>query len=679
MISANLTKEKSTLHVFFCWTLLLSVSGYITYAQNAEFSPWVYITVVLHCLLGISFIIPLYRYCHAHIKRVIGSARPLAFLLGLVSLASVLYLWGSGIHIITLGNTEQNHWIADSHRLVALSLPIIILIHIIQSLFKKNKRTAKIHREASYTLHRAQLISGVRVLAYGVLFIVVCSVLYSYTYTPATLTETSPLQSYTQNYGTNPFRPSQSETPQNHFVNVNAIANSRKCGNCHNEIYQQWSASAHRRAASDLAYVKNIHLLESRQGIEATRYCEGCHAPVALLSGQLTSGGKHGGVADTPAFHEGVGCMGCHGLTSAVHVEGVASYRFTPTDSYLFEHDENKILQLLHNFLIRVKPEEHKTSRNSNFLKSSEMCATCHEQFMDKSMNQWGWVKMQSIYSDWLNSGYSHRSEKIQQTASQQRCQDCHFPPISANDPSANSQGKIKSHYSLGANTVLPWVAGDDAHLERTRDFLESGKITVTIDKPIRSDALQSGQFLSETTRPASNDQSYFFYYPGEQATLRITASNRGVGHGFPGGTSDINQAWLSVTVIDAGLNTVFQSGYLNSDGTVDSSAHFYHSVPIDRKGKEVWKHDLFRMTGVSYKNLLEANSSDIVDYQFRIPAWVQSPITISVSLNYRKFNQRYANWVFDPQKPNLPIIEMARDSLTIPILEKRIVLPSSN
>lgn len=29
-----------------------------------------------------------------------------------------------------------------------------------------------------------------------------------------------------------------------------------------------------------------------------------------------------------------------------------------------------------------------------------------------------------------------------------------------------------------------------------------------------------------------------------------------------------------------------------------------YHSIPVDREDKAIWKHDLFRMTGDAYKNV---------------------------------------------------------------------------
>jgi len=151
------------------------------------------------------------------------------------------------------------------------------------------------------------------------------------------------------------------------------------------------------------------------------------------------------------------------------------------------------------------------------------------------------------------------------------------------------------------------------------------------------------------------------------------------VGHSFPAGTTDLNQAWLNLTVTDIDNRVIYESGKLNDNLELDTSAHTYHTIPVDRQGKEVWRHDLFRMTGERYKNLIPAGGSDIVEYQFEVPSWAKQPLTVTAILKYRKFNQKYASWVFDIEKPILPIVDVARDTLTIPLRTKPITTNSSS
>jgi hypothetical protein len=55
------------------------------------------------------------------------------------------------------------------------------------------------------------------------------------------------------------------------------------------------------------------------------------------------------------------------------------------------------------------------------------------------------------------------------------------------------------------------------------------------------------------------------------------------VGHNFPGGTIDINEAWIEMVVTDARGKRVFASGLLDDKDYVDANAYFYRSMPVDR------------------------------------------------------------------------------------------------
>jgi hypothetical protein len=219
---------------------------------------------------------------------------------------------------------------------------------------------------------------------------------------------------YQYSYGPHPFRPSQTETSTGRFVPEREIADSVRCLSCHAEIGEQWIRSAHRQAASDAAYVTNVSLLADKKGISATRYCEGCHAPVALLSGQLSPTGER-----------------------------------------------------------------------------------------------------------------------------------------------------------------------------------------------------------------------------------------------------------------------IFASGRVGEDRNVDPQAHFYRSLPVDRTGQLVWRHDLFRMVGESFRRVIAAGESDVVEYAFRVPAWAKSPLTVTATLKYRKLNVRYARWALKDQYAPLPVVDLAWDSLAIPVEIRKRVEPA--
>ncbi|MDH4228611.1 MAG: multiheme c-type cytochrome [Nitrospirota bacterium] len=415
-------------------------------------------------------------------------------------------------------------------------------------------------------------------------------------------------------------------------------------------------------------YQTNINLLAGKKGMAATRYCEGCHAPVALLSGQLTEGGR----LDTPGhMNEGVGCLGCHAVDRVEHLEGVGSYRIRPQESYLFEGRTAAPAVWLHNLSLRIRPARHRLDMARPVVATPAACATCHAQFMDRDMNGWGWVKMQDDYTGWLNSPYSGMREPAHAaSATVTRCQDCHLPLVAGKDPSADSLGRFRSHRFPGANTAIPHVTGNTEQLEAVTRFLQRDVVRVTIDVPRKRDAARGERPFERDSLTETEAPEYF--YLGDRATLRVVVDNTRVGHNFPGGTTDINEVWIALRVVDGSNRVVYESGMLEADGTVDPKAHFYRTIPVTREGRAVWRHDLFNMTGDSYRNVVPPGRSDVLEYGFTIPHWAKGPLTASAVVRYRKLNIRYARWALKDERVDLPIVDMARHALTIPIRYKR-------
>lgn len=76
-------------------------------------------------------------------------------------------------------------------------------------------------------------------------------------------------------------------------------------------------------------------------------------------------------------------------------------------------------------------------------------------------------------------------------------------------------------------------------------------------------------------------------------------------------------------------------------------------------------------MVGDSYKKMIPAGESDVVTYELSIPAWAKSPLSASATVRYRKLNNQYARWVLKRPDAVLPIVDIARAVLAIPVREK--------
>lgn len=663
-------KDKTTNKESNYFGTIVSISSVllVTGAASALLSHHAFtqISSLVHIALGILLSLLLLPYIYLHFKRIYGVRRLATFTSGLCAMAVLIIMIVSGWMLIKSGEVSTSALTLTIHissSLIFIGISILhVLVHFVTWSQHRKTELGKFSSTGKIAM-AAKLVAAVTVaiyLSFGVA-----------NYVTDTPYSTEPIvQDYQYLYGAHPFAPSQTETKNNQFIDERALMTSKKCADCHAEIVQQWEASAHRQAASDRAYVTNITLLAETKGIAATRYCEGCHAPVALLTGQLSEGGLHGGIPESPGNLVGVNCQSCHGISQLVHTKGVASYKFSINQAYLFETANSRLLQGLNRLAIKHNSTQHKQDMLSAVQKTSQVCASCHAQFMDKDLNDWGWVKMQDEYSAWLDSPFAGNSDPQFAHTTRQRCQDCHMPKVNSNDPAADAQGKVRDHRFIGANTMLTTLSGDRDMFTATQRFLQSNKVRISIEPPHRSDATVNKMPINSDAMQGVLQP--YYWYKGEQASINVIVANVGVGHNFPGGTIDINQAWVAFQVVDANGRIVYTSGAVDNDGYLDKDAYQYRSIPVDRKGDHVWKHDLFNMVGKTSVNVVKAGQSDVVEFSFKIPHWVNGPLSISSQVKYRKLNTRYAKWALQEDYQTLPITDVSRAQLLVPVREQK-------
>ena len=79
----------------------------------------------------------------------------------------------------------------------------------------------------------------------------------------------------------------------------------------------------------------------------------------------------------------------------------------------IFSNRQQWLLRVLNRLLIRLKPRQHKADMRAQVLTTSTYCAACHAQFMDETVNGWGWVKLQDDYIAWLEGPFSGQHEPL--------------------------------------------------------------------------------------------------------------------------------------------------------------------------------------------------------------------------------------------------------------------------
>jgi hypothetical protein len=660
----TLEREKRMGSRFIATLVLTGITGLITYLWPVKNGLWQQWTFLVHTAQGLCLTVLLAIYLYLHFRRTLALRRPGVALAGMIATAGSLAVVATGLHITFSGQTEAHRTVYWLHVIAGCGAFLLLGAHVLLHWVgwpkrRTNPRPALVSVEpltVRWTTWLAATAAGVIVSGSA-----------AYALLPSPYLDVAAITPYDlSKYGPNPFEPSKNMTASGGFYDARRLGGSEDCGSCHRDIYKEWQSSIHAKAGADRAYQTNVNLLATKKGIEATRYCEGCHSPVAIMSGQLSKGGK----LDTHGhLKEGVGCLSCHAIDKVNSTAGVASYTLRPPSLYLFAGYENGVARSLNHYLVRLNPALHRHEMARAPLKQSELCSSCHAQFMEKVMNDWGWVKMQDDYTSWLNGPFSGQSKHTFARGEVTRCQDCHFPLVRAADPSANGDGFVRSHRSPGANTAIPHIDSDPEHLRIVTEFLQSNKVTVSIDKPSRGDAVRNDRYVQPDITHLTESLSY--YYLGEEATINVVVSNTGVGHDFPGGTSDINEVWVRFVATDAQGQLIYESGAVAANGDVDPDAYFYRSMPVDKAGALVWRHDLFRMVGDSFKKVIEPGAADVVTYRLKVPAWAKSPMNLYAVVCYRKLNNRYAKWALKDEHVVLPIVDVASDSLKVPLREK--------
>src|SRR5262249_3167098 len=129
-------------------------------------------------------------------------------------------------------------------------------------------------------------------------------------------------KTYHHTFGPNPFLPSQAQSARGVFIPSSPFPPASFCAQCHADVHRQWRQSAHANSFRAPFYLRNVELLNNAKGIEYSRHCEGCHNPIALFSGALTTGSK----ADRSFDEDGITCTVCHSIQKIQSTSGTGSY-----------------------------------------------------------------------------------------------------------------------------------------------------------------------------------------------------------------------------------------------------------------------------------------------------------------------------------------------------------------
>jgi tetratricopeptide (TPR) repeat protein len=468
-----------------------------------------------------------------------------------------------------------------------------------------------------------------------------------------------------------PFLPSNATTVNGQFFSPKAFPTAQYCGHCHQEAYHQWRQSVHSNSFRAPWYLKNVNSLIDEKGVQFSRHCEGCHNPVALLSGDLSQGMPK----KRPFEDEGVSCSVCHSIQSTNTV-GIGSY-VMGIPAVLVDEKGVPITGPVSDAEILAHLDRHSKAVMRPLYQTAEFCAACHKAAIPKTLDDYKWLRAISLYDEWQGASFTKQSPlPFYRKDAVFTCQTCHMfrepVPTGSAEPGAKD-GKFVSHRWLGGNTLIPVYYNYPEQAEKLAAYLKNGaqgtgvfNVDIFALEKEGAAATPKDQVLVAPLGLTS-----FSLAAGETLVADVVIQNKGIGHTHVPEQRDFYESWVDFVVKDDAGKTIAESGFLQPDGYLDPSAHSFTNRLINVKGELNDLHQIWHNRVLAYNNALQSGRSQLVRYRFRLPKDITGKVSLTATVKYRRFNQHFIDYAMD-QKPGqhypMPVIDMATETKTLNI-----------
>lgn len=674
---------------------VLANSAYLFVSDHGENLTVFYQLMLLAHLLGGALLLVLATaFLIWHLSRVKRLMHLSAVSSG-AGLTLVTYLlFASGLFIIYEAKTRELFWLFRAHQILALLAPLLYGVHRWVSHFAPARRAALRGAVALCVLFAAMTLTDL--------------ISRPPAAEPAAEAASAgdpyiPFQPSNYPGEDSPFFPANTTTSSGDFLEARILHRDERgdnerihgdveklgfaadttlgaetCRRCHADIVAQWETSAHRFSSfNNPFYRASIERLRDKAGKRPSQFCAGCHDPAIMLAGNMEK------EIDplTPESQAGLTCLACHAIDRVHGLEGNGNYNVadeTPSP-YLFDSSTEGWKRFLADQAIKSKPAVHKRMMLKPVFRKAEFCLACHKVSLDVPLNGYRYIRGQDEYDNWQDSGVSLNAARTFYLPPKARlCQDCHMPLEEAplGDVAAKD-GKVRSHRFLAVNTALPHIRGDFDTIARIEHFLKDEKMRVDIFALRYPDG--------EMVRALSSTRPHLV--PGEEVVFEVVVRNKGVGHTFPGGTNDSNEAWIDFSVTDEEGRVLFRSGALDQGGHVDKKSHFYRVVMVRHDGTEADERDAQTFHVAAFARTIGPGTADVARFAVRIPPEAGGQrLRVSARLQWRKFSRKYTEFVFGEMGmqvpslphlegkkiPDLPITTIAHDEISLDVREKR-------
>jgi hypothetical protein len=256
----------------------------------------------------------------------------------------------------------------------------------------------------------------------------------------------------------------------------NAYPSARDCAVCHEDIYRQWSVSAHAYAAVSPMFHKFEQKLNDLSQGTVGYFCMRCHAPVATSLGAS----RAEPLWNLPEVaREGVTCIACHRV-QYVYGKSNGERRieegniFAPVFGGLGGDGVAETIHRKEHFKVKTSPDEQGPGQGMHVagiyfdpLTKSEFCAPCHQVAVHPG------IKLEVVWEQYRASPACKKGIE---------CQDCHMgrvpglplgydlgPVAKVAGKTINDQRKRSNHEFFGPNYSIAHPGVFPFHLKASR------------------------------------------------------------------------------------------------------------------------------------------------------------------------------------------------------------------
>lgn len=294
--------------------------------------------------------------------------------------------------------------------------------------------------------------------------------------------------------------------------------------------------------------------------------CSKCHMPMARYQAKFEK--KEGEVFShledlnsddrmDELARDGVSCSLCHQITKDKlgTRESLVGGFVVDTTRSLGQREEYGPFKIDdgENRIMRTSTGGYKPTEGEH-IRQSELCATCHTLIttaLGPGGQKIGELPEQMPYQEWFASDFREK----------QSCQNCHMPVVEEPVRVTSALGKFRDgmsrHVFVGGNFFMQRV------LNKYRRDLG----VIALPEEFEAAATRTINHLKTQTAQISIDQ---INVVGGQLQADISVQNLS-GHKFPTAYPS-RRAWLHVTVKDRDSHVVFESGALNTNGSIEGN-----------------------------------------------------------------------------------------------------------